>query len=407
MKRVVQYRRKKKKLVAVHFSLINTSCFSFRYIREMISAETLLEKTSSAGTGHIGNLQGAQDIYGYLEHGYAMLKDEPDVEGVSGEYAEKLSKAVEEGVVEYENGHKVANSVELNILIERSLLDYEMKFGSEDTPKMLLDSDSLRKSLIDTKDAGLLKHYVEILKLGSITDNTNTSKFSNDANNERLVDELLSVLLSAAVHQNVQLPDVDEREMSDMAGRMRWFKACIHRLVENRGTVEPPASKSEIERAFNDLQFAHSYLTKKYEEEVAQHGRYAHAMDERYGRCEALLAQSRSELASSTKRLLELESSNVEMEKTVETLTKEVKRLQTQNNMLTVDALGRVPVASLLSPPNSPISMSSVSAPGGSPASSPNSPVSVSILRAEFLKLMENMQLRHEKELQDVRKAAQ
>ena len=391
----------------------------------MISAISLLDRTNTAGLEHVDKLQGVDDVFGFLQHGFQSLKNnEPDFIGNSylDEYTTNLSNTIEDDIISMSDGSSITDSVDLNILIERSLLEYELKFNSNNEQnKKILNYESLKESLGQITDSKLLRHYVELMKLGYISEldiSTNDKSKSDVNDNERLVGELLSILLTIAVQKNINLPEFDERGMTNMDTRMKWFKECIYKIADNNGNKSTTpitdnkndnnSNKNKTETALNDLQFAHNYLTKKYEEEMSHHVKYANLMTSKYEKCEELLKKSNDELARCTNELLKAESKNVEYEKRIDMMNKEMHKLQLQNNLFKVDYLGLLPVSTLMSPPNSaanpsifPESPKTNCSSIPSTPSSPVSPVSVSILRAEFRKLMEQMQKKHEKELQE------
>ena len=329
------------------------------------------------------------------------------------------------------------DSVELNILIEKSLLEYELKLAEKsEVPtadgknvpgrkKVVFDVERLEEVLKEGEggDLLLLRHYVELLKLGYAPELANSHRGEQNASENTLMDELVSTLLSLAVQRNIHLPPLDTKSADSMGGRIEWFKECIYKVAGGQGhngsrnlatagaesgagldDVSSPIGNGDDDdrRALKDLQFAHSYLTKKYEEEVSQHAKSMNNMITKYQQCEDLLKQSNFELSKVSNQLLRLEIQNAELTRKLEAKTKEAHELQMKNNLLRVDNLG---MGSATTPPasadsasaDSPTSLLSASS-SGNPSS--NSSVSVRILRMEFKKLVEQMNARFTRELE-------
>ena len=424
----------------------------------MVSATSLLERTGMADVVEHGICEStnAEDVQAYLQEQYDISTHEDDDEfgdDKKNEYMDGFVNSLENVTsnkeLKYVNneGKPLMDPVELNILIERSLLDYELFSGTE---KQVFDAEKLSQVLEEVNTSGnstamsLLKHYVELMKLGSVSDMTSrednlgspspsTKEADAHLENYMMMDELISTLLSIAVHKNVSLPDADVEQMSTTEERVKWFKECIYKVagpdMGNLNSSEMDIKKLKrmsmirdgtakgTETALNDLKFAHKYLTNRYKEEVSQHGQYVSDMTKKYSQCEELLKQSNAELTRSTNELLRTEMMNTELEKKIETMTKELHELRAQNDLLKVDRLGLLPVSALMSPPNSATSPTShfpersvsgsstngdlPSSPLSSSTYAPHSQVSVGILRAEFRKLVEQMQQRHDKELEE------
>lgn len=392
----------------------------------------------------------AAELCAFLQQEYEDYDDARyDESGCDNEfvdcYVRRLNDVVKVGRIGYSGrtqgrDESPADAVELNILIEKSLLEYELRLAEKmprgdsgkstegNRKKLVFDVERLGEVLSGAGDNGndsdlaLLRHYVELLKLGYAPElAANRNGGGQNASENTLMDELVSTLLSLAVQRNVSLPPLDTKAAESMDGRIGWFKECIYKVA---GAAEGPrdrdqdsgaasASRSaagdddENYRALRDLQFAHTYLTKKYEEEVSQHGQAMNSMVAKYQQCEDLLKQSNFELSKVSNQLLRLELQNAELTKKLDARTKDAHELQLKNNLLRVDYLGLAPATT---PPASadsaeaPADSLSLSLP--SPASSassatmPSSSVSVRILRMEFKKLVEQMNARFARELE-------
>ena len=217
-------------------------------------------------------------------------------------YVQRLEDVVVNKSIAYEGEieRAIGNSVELNILVERSLLEYELKLGSDErTPRRVIGVEELVKGLDGESEItamALVEHYVELMKLGNITEISSITNSSLNKelirSNDKMMDELISTLLSIAVEKNIQLPSADIYKMNEIDGRTKWFKECILKVVNtgNMGSLEQSnrsyfdesdASLSQVNypvnkvnndddnnntnsnTALKDLQFAHAYLTKK------------------------------------------------------------------------------------------------------------------------------------------------
>lgn len=363
-------------------------------------------------------------------------------------YVQRLEDAVVNKSIAYEGEieRAIGNSVELNILVERSLLEYELKLGSaERTPRRVIGVEELVKGLDGESEItamALVEHYVELLKLGNITEISSITNSSLNKelirSNDKMMDELISTLLSIAVEKNIQLPSADIYKMNEIDGRTKWFKECILKVVNtgNMGSLEQSnrsyfdesdASLSQVNypvnkvnndddnnntnsnTALKDLQFAHAYLTKKYQEDLNQSNQYVNELIRKYQKCEELLKSSNKELEKNTNRLIEAELKNAELQRKLEERTNEVHSLMMSNNLLRVDQLGNNSSALVMSPPTSiesPDNLVLAESPlfSSSASNMPNGDTpSVRILRTEFKKLVEQINSRFEKEIHQLR----
>ncbi|KAG0688821.1 hypothetical protein C6P40_000497 [Pichia californica] len=287
-------------------------------------------------------------------------------------YVQRLEDTVKLGQIQYKNqtNTNIKDGVELNILIEKSLLEYELKLAQDGSnnhdKKYIFDINRLQYLLehennsnnrvkdddndenVDNSnsDIGLLRHYVELLKLGYAPDlnrsgntgsnvggsvginggigigNGNGYNENEDHMNNQLMDELVSTLLSLAVQKNMNLPSVDSTKVKSLDGRINWFKECIYKVADttnemntgsrnnNTEVTKQAHDEGEEKRALKDLQFAHSYLTKKYEEEILQHGQYVNEVVNKNKKCEELLVKTNTELSQATKQIIRYNNNN-------------------------------------------------------------------------------------------------
>lgn len=387
------------------------------------------------------------------------IEDEEDIEFLkNGElidcYVKKLEDTIKFGKIGYNDSqNEISDYVELNILIEKSLLDYELKFNNNNnTPDdkiTVFNIDRLEYLLNNDLDndnnvnLSILKHYVELLKLGYTPDlnNKEAKSINNDqitTNNNHLMDELVSTILSLAVQKNINLPSIDSNKVSNSNGRIEWFKECIYKVANGGNDIEDNndilykksiydndnanSSTNDNETALNDLKFAHSYLTKKYEEEMSQHSKYVSDLINKNKHCEELLKNTSLELAKITNQQLTLQLQNTELTEKLDKKIKELHEVEMSNDLLKVEYLGILPASSLMSPPSSdsgkfssPLLQPTSNFSSQILATTPTTPttalsptdatssVSVRILRMEFKKIVEQMNSRFTKELEEER----
>jgi hypothetical protein len=364
----------------------------------------------------------ANEIYSFLQQSYDKdinndFNEEYDNHLNMSGYVDNLEKVVEMKKIHYKSGSEINDPVELNILAEQSLLEYDNKFGDINALKQFYNVDNVKELLdrLDVENAGLLRHYVELLKLGHVTEyNNSITSSSSFSNGNALLDDLTATMLTLAVEKRVQLPAAEEAV--DAQSRLAWFTECLHRVAGSKpiGAVSSDDTSSTGD-ALRDLQFAHSYLTKKYHEEMATHGQYVQNMTARCGRAELLLRETTAELQATANRLMQSELQLAEASRHLETRTRETHELIMQNALLRVDVLGSPasPAGSLsglmgierpLSPPMSPATPGT---PKSSSSVSNGDPPSVRILRMEFKKLVEQLNARFAREIEAVKRDTQ
>lgn len=424
-----------------------------------------LRCTNNGDLDNLARLVDPEDVYAYLENDYQLDTGKNDQSVLVDSFVGNLSNAVE-NYRTVKGEESIEDVVDLNILIEKNLLDYELLTNSNakginnGKTDLILDHESVTEQLQklddeDTVNTGLLRHYIELLKLGYCPDinlsnknNYGSNSFGNGSMNESSLGDLTSLIISIAIERKIELPAFDSDYYSNKNDRIKWFKDCIYKIIdcnknnnnndrnlkeftdknrtddsteEGNDSIYLNGNKSFGENAndestaLKDLQFAHSYLTKKYEEEVSHHGKYINDMVYKYKKCESLLENSNNELEKVTNRLIKLEMEHKQMKTELDQRTQQVHSLMQNNNLLKVNALGMVPVSTLLSPSSSSAATTPLSPPetGGQgstdslvyPSSANSQSPSVRILRAEFLKIVEQMNSKFQQELEKVREA--
>lgn len=197
------------------------------------------------------------------------------------------------------------------------------------------------------------------------------------------VEELTSYLISSAIQKGIELkPDNETPDSSNEdSGTTQFFKSCIDSLLDkcsNNENLQIDDDVSELQTALKDLQLAHSFLTKKFENDRTE---YLHNID-KLNRTNKELSQ---ELLNYHARLSDMEQ--------------KCKRFQEEKTQLQQEQYSKVTKGCLESPsipppdvyPASPMSI----------GSSGSGSYSFSVVRAEFKKILADMQKKHEKALQE------
>ncbi|GMM31485.1 Pea2 protein [Martiniozyma asiatica (nom. inval.)] len=313
---------------------------------------------------------------------------------------------------------KIVDPVELNILIERSLLIHDLKTAEKDLETTTLLSVEQLDDFFGTcseNTLSILSHYVNSLKIGYVHEIPLVSKKINGAQHH--LEELVSFVISLSVQQGVDLPAPNIEAMKTMQGRVEWCRDCIVALMQNkkfdgykisdsRNLSAMDISTTEIDdidsvkTAFKDLKFAHKFLTKKYQEELAQHGLTTQELMNKFNHSQALLERSNTQLVKLTNDLLKAEMERKELQDKIDGKSKELHEAQLVNNKLKVDYLGFIPAGQLLSPTSnsSDFGNNNLTSPESATSTSATSP-SASILRLEFKKFVEQMSRKFESEL--------
>ncbi|SCU99779.1 LANO_0F03598g1_1 [Lachancea nothofagi CBS 11611] len=198
------------------------------------------------------------------------------------------------------------------------------------------------------------------------------------------LDEIISYLLSGALQRGVDLKPDSHAPQDEVA----FFKQCIDALMHQIGpsstTRELQQEDSEVNdmaTAFKDLQLAHSFLTKKFEEDRNE---YLHSIDK--------LAKTNKELSH---ELLTYHSKLAGLKEKCDTLI--------QQREVLMDQIEALPISTPSSAGTSPntIGISSVSSP--SSTTSNGKSYSIGVMRTEFKKVLTETQTKYEKELQEER----
>ncbi|ODV86246.1 hypothetical protein CANARDRAFT_27499 [[Candida] arabinofermentans NRRL YB-2248] len=363
----------------------------------------------------------------------------------------------------------------LRLLLERSMTDYHVDNKNQNLKILQIDEyDELRKTILELKSRkttilnGLRKglksvdelievdsklstfekqlndHYILTSQLGYIQDielsasSSTSSRLNKDIASseiERSLDDLVSTVMSLSIQSGVQLPNPDPATMGNLHGRIDWCSNCISSLVEgvrngSSPTHSQPASatverfvdagekkkdeneKVDLKTALHDLQFAHNYLTRQYEDERDQYSHQLSQLRLQLEESKELLNESNMELSRSTNQTINLQMKITELQSELLKKDQAALRLIQENNLLKVDHLGQQPTSSAKSnssdsPPTtprtsfgSPEAYSTTGKSSNIPTSPTRNNVSASILRMEFKKLVNSINSRFEKELE-------
>lgn len=184
--------------------------------------------------------------------------------------------------------------------------------------------------------------------------------------------ELTSFVLSNAVKKGIDL------EPNNMDDSLEFLKAAFDTICSGSGAKQDPIQKDPLETAFKDLQLAHSYLTKQFENDRNE---YLENIEK--------LNRTNKELQQ---RLLDYHSDLSQIEEKLQRAELELACSKEKQRSMHI---------------TSPIFShdSWTEASPGSAKSTNSNAYSIPIMRTEFKRLLTESQRRYEKELQEERAA--
>lgn len=264
---------------------------------------------------------------------------------------------------------------------------------------------------------------------------------------DRETDELLSHIASVAVQRNVILPTPVSTSQDD--SKIEWAKSCLDTLLSQNAIVgdsRDVKTKSinnedeitHLKTALKDLQFAHQYLTRQYEDERNLNSSVMNTHKNKKAALEKQLAENAIALERSNQRSILVEHEKNVLEKTLDEKMKEIYDLQKQVALLKIDNLGYIhtngdlksttsspdkPSLSPISPvtgltvttvennnensrskyysnPKTPLLQQNINTYRNGSPSSPKFNSSISVLRNEFKKLVNEMHTTYKSELE-------
>ncbi|QPG75013.1 hypothetical protein FOA43_002353 [Brettanomyces nanus] len=348
-----------------------------------------------------------------------------------------------------DSGNKMVDALKLTMLLERALADNHNKaeilnlseitmiktrveqLGKIRAEKLKEINDETLSEVdeqIQRYETKLQNHLVGLAKFGyfkdflissedSIRQNIETVGSKAEDRLEKSLEDLVSSVISLSIQHGVALPEPDLERMKDFIGRIEWCRECIDKLVSgiagepikvhnkvmarsNSAATHSPvaasnsSSKIELKRALNDLQFAHVYLTRQYEDERSRYNKSLNQLRLKLSQSQELLSCSNEQLTNQTQQSLKLE---MKLNDALNELREKKKILHAKSleiNMLKVDKIGERSTSST----NNGDENSSNACP-----SKDNSTVSAPILRMQFKNLVQQMNEDFEKELEKER----
>ncbi|GME81142.1 unnamed protein product [Ambrosiozyma monospora] len=312
---------------------------------------------------------------------------------------------------------------------------------------------------------------------------------------EKSLEDLVANVVSLSVQHSINLPDPDLTSMKTLQGRIMWCSSCITALtnggVNNDNSVvggvgsgirssdlrslksstssssprntnplffpppetfhhrgestisssnfsedSPISEYHDLKTKLKDLQFAHTYLTKQYQDERSQYNKSLNSLRFKATHYNEQLITTKTELIKTQSQMSSYDMKMKELEARLKASEDEVLKLTKENNLLKVEHLGEVngnggnsgnnsahgsttgtnndgdysnSSSPKLLPPLSATSMSSFGnddSNGYSNSTSNNNSrnsISASILRLEFKKLVHKMNDKFESDLEKER----
>lgn len=264
---------------------------------------------------------------------------------------------------------------------------------------------------------------------------------------DRETDELLSHIASVAVQRNIILPAPASTSQGDT--KIEWAKDCLNTLLSQNldstvsrdvkdKLVDNEDEITHVKTALKDLQFAHQYLTRQFEDERNLNSNIMNTHKNKKAALEKQLAQNVIALEKSNQRSILVEHEKNVLEKTLDEKMKEIYDLQKQVALLKIDNLGYIhtngdtksttsspdkmarspvsPVTGLTvntaegkndntrskyySNPKTPLLQQNINTYRNGSPSSPKFNSSISVLRNEFKKLVNEMHTTYKSELE-------
>ncbi|KAH3662247.1 hypothetical protein OGAPHI_005495 [Ogataea philodendri] len=345
------------------------------------------------------------------------------------------------------------DSVALNILIERTLADVhesqhekeimtvqEVRLVKEQIARLTGEKAEVLAELgqnlqpdmvsrLQTVDQELTSlqnrlntHQLLVLQLGYVQDMSFEVPIGR-GDVERSLEGLVSKVVSLSAQHQVELPEPEIEKMRTVGGRIGWVSECVSTLVGGTQTVGSPTSKArqltqqadvssvdELKTALTDLQFAHNYLTRKFEDERDLHSKILNDLRHKLSQSQELLNHSNAELSKQTSQILKLELQNSDLQTHLDTKHRETISQAKELNILKVDHLGDSAVErprsmysgsqnTQASNPSTPLTSFHEEQSFAATSSPTRNNVSASILRLEFKRLVAEMNERFEQEL--------
>ncbi len=320
----------------------------------------------------------------------------------------------------------------------------------EDTNNMIEEAERRMEQHV----AGLMKfgYFREFLAScqSSIEQNIEVVGRKYHGGIEKALEELVASVISLSIQRGIAVPQPDLQNMKNFIGRITWCKQCIAKLVqglapasgtsvdgkrtssgaENQveaGSDAATDSKGqrlggsegegdggkidELRTALNDLQFAHVYLARQYEDERNRYHKSLNQLRLKLSQSQELLAGSNEQLTNQTQQSLKLETKLSEMLTELSECKKQLHEKSMQISILRMDHLGEPTESDRPSDGQARFSasgdelelMRSPRSHASDSGSFNSNAVSAPILRMEFKKIVKQMNEDFEKEIEKER----
>lgn len=248
-----------------------------------------------------------------------------------------------------------SSQLNLNMqLINNILNGFEISNSDNEILKTTFNSnEAINKRLIEVCDLLESKYqilnnqYLLVLSLCYFEDlNLNLNATESESYE---TEELMSYLASIAVQRNIVLPTPNLE-----APRSQWSKDCLDSILSNppsqsvspqlKPLTEESKDKeiSKLKTALEDLQFAHQYLTKQFQEERNQNSTAMDTHNKKKTSVENQLSESLSLLEKSNQRSILVEHEKNILETRLDEKINELNDLKRQVTNLKIDNLGFV-----------------------------------------------------------------
>ncbi|ODV71729.1 Pea2p CYBJADRAFT_169095 [Cyberlindnera jadinii NRRL Y-1542] len=240
---------------------------------------------------------------------------------------------------------EMSDEIQSQLKTNSQLLNMKLDTDPERRAQVLEQQQSLTENLVKVEAEirenllTLMRQYATALSLSNF-DDLALPKSSEAVGDER-ADELMSYIASLAVQRNVVLPPPGDSKLT-------WAKSCLDQLLESSlngesrsVSKEEPMEISNVKTALQDLQFAHQYLTKQYEEERSLNAGIAESYNKKQLILENKLSQANINLEKATQKYILVEHEKSILQNKFDEKSKEINELRRQLALLKLDHIGK------------------------------------------------------------------
>lgn len=200
------------------------------------------------------------------------------------------------------------------------------------------------------------------------------------AKSETYLDDLILHLANVAVTKDLKLPELKGLTDEGVSGKIQWLRECFDFLASSHKGGSLKDFKDNGDVAFKDLQFAHNYLTKQFQEERDNYHSLIKSLKAKFQNQRDMNVDLNKKLTHQTEDILEQRLQLEELNEKVNKQKDEIFELSKSNKFLQIDQLG---------------------SPASEGDNSPGSNYSVSILRTEFKRIVGDINDTFTKKLQE------